>query len=311
MNPATDRERWERTARELPRWNARNRLIADLIPPGSAVVDLGSGARTLGEMLPEGCRYTPVDLVASPGGIVCDFNAGEFPDLPEPVDIAVCSGVLEYLTDLPGFLRRLPVLAPRAIVSYAVWRPYQTRAGRRRAGWVSDLVRAELESALAGAGLRHHDLAVWGGQDLLEVWTGDGGNGPVLARAPADPPPDDWADGLRALHEFVTGHGHAAGPRRADAGSFDLHGWIRRMRGTWRAGRLDPALVAELEAFPGWCWGSDELDWEERFAQRRAAAGADSVPDDLVRWGHFQRALGVEGRLHPERERRLREIGAI
>lgn len=311
MSFATDRDRWERTAQEAPRWDARNRIIAAVVPPGSSVVDLGAGAQTLREMLPDGCRYVPVDLVPGPGVIVCDFNAGEFPELATPADIAVGSGVLEYLSDPEWFLRRLPELAPRAVVSYAVWRTYQTPRGRRRAGWVSDLTRPALEEMLAAAGLGWREIAVWSGHLLLELTPAGSALEPALRTPPVDPAPADWAEGTAALRRFVASHGHAAGPPGPIEDGFDLHAWIGRQRAAWRAGRLAEPLARELESLTGWCWSSDELGWEERFASMRAAMASEPLPPELKQWLAFQRALAVEGRLHPERLQRLRDAGAL
>src|SRR4051812_22017601 len=96
-----ERERWQIWAREWPRWDERNRILAAYIPPGSAVVDLGSGAQTLREPLPAGCSYQPCDLVPGPAPVIpCDLESGRWPVLPRRYDVAVCSGVLEYMPDV-------------------------------------------------------------------------------------------------------------------------------------------------------------------------------------------------------------------
>src|SRR4051794_5936398 len=103
-----ERERWELWARERPRWDERNRIIAAYIRPGSAVVDLGSGAQTLREHLPPGCSYQPCDLVPGPAPVIdCDLETGRWPELPRRYDVAVLSGVLEYMPDVGGLLAGL------------------------------------------------------------------------------------------------------------------------------------------------------------------------------------------------------------
>src|SRR5215212_8584783 len=105
--PQSDIPRWMRTTRERPRWDERNRMVAAYVPPGSSVLDLGSGAQTLADHLPPGCTYQPSDVVPGPGVLLCDLDAGRWPRIEGRFDVAICSGVLEYLQHVPDVLAGL------------------------------------------------------------------------------------------------------------------------------------------------------------------------------------------------------------
>src|SRR5882672_6229357 len=74
--------RWRKVAHAgRPPWDDRNQTIANLIPRGSSVLDVGCGSQSLKNHLKGACKYQPCDLIKStPDVIVCDFNAGFFPD---------------------------------------------------------------------------------------------------------------------------------------------------------------------------------------------------------------------------------------
>jgi hypothetical protein len=54
---------------------------ADYIPAAAVVLDLGCGGMALEGFLPNGCRYIPCDVGRrDERTVICDFNAGQFPD---------------------------------------------------------------------------------------------------------------------------------------------------------------------------------------------------------------------------------------
>lgn len=151
----TQRARWARVAKAgRPPWDLRNEQIARLIPPGSSVLDLGCGARTLQGLLASGCSYQPCDLIASaPEVIVCDFNAGAYPSLKQRYSHVVCSGVLEYLHDHERFLRACSGYGDVLILSYHPLRPGDTKFARRSNHWINHFSLAELEQTFRKLGL--------------------------------------------------------------------------------------------------------------------------------------------------------------
>ena len=105
-------------AKPREEWDRRTRMIANLIPPGSVVLEFGAWTRLLERKLPEGCTYIPSDKYdRGPGTIVCDLN-GDLPDFPQ-VDIIVFGGVLEYIKDVPRLISHLANRCKAFVVSYA------------------------------------------------------------------------------------------------------------------------------------------------------------------------------------------------
>lgn len=151
MAGETDHVRWADPKSLSPAWDARARFAADLIPRAARVLDLGCGAMALEGFLPAGCEYIPCDLVARDARtIVCDFNAGEFPQVD--CDVVVALGVLEYLADPPAFLRRLFELGKPLVLSYNP--AGEGTSDRRGNGWVNDYTRPQLGDLLRQAGYR-------------------------------------------------------------------------------------------------------------------------------------------------------------
>jgi len=143
-------ERWSNVEALRPRWDARTRQIAGLIGGGERVIEFGAGRMTLKDHLPAGCGYTPCDLVdRGEGTIVCDLNGDTLPRFGR-YDVAVFSGVLEYVHDLPRLIGHLSDQVDRIIASYAVLD--ENAENRRTRGWVNDYTSAELVQLFAEAG---------------------------------------------------------------------------------------------------------------------------------------------------------------
>ena len=148
----TDFERWRDPNQLEQAWNQRAKFAADLIPAGATVLDLGCGAMALEQMLPPACAYVPCDVVARDRRtLVCDFNKGEFPAFENVTHVTVL-GVLEYLYDVPAFLRKLRACALPVILSYNPT-DFTVYLDRPALGWINHLSIADLEQALNEAGL--------------------------------------------------------------------------------------------------------------------------------------------------------------
>ncbi len=166
----TDILRWERTAREPPSWDARNRLIASFIPDGASVLDVGAGHGTLRSYLAPGCTYQPMDCVPSTEQtILVDFNRGKVPVLTRAYDVVVCSGILEYIDDPAVFLRTVGGWGKRVLISYATLDNQPDIARRRANGWFNDLRRIELERLFTTTNFQTRQIAEWGGQAIYEI----------------------------------------------------------------------------------------------------------------------------------------------
>ena len=164
----TDVSRWA-DAEAFDDWHPRTKLIADLIPSGSSVIEFGAGRRLLESYLDPSCTYVPSDIVSrGPDTIVLDLNQRPLPDFGERFDVAVLAGVLEYIQRLPSFAIWLASTADTAIASYT---PARTRPGSLRrlreryaragAGWVNSFSEAELLQIFAAAGLQPTQVLDW------------------------------------------------------------------------------------------------------------------------------------------------------
>ena len=160
----SDLSRWRNPSNLSEYWDSRNRLIASLVPRGAAVIEFGAGRMVLRSFLPEGCKYTPSDVVdRGPGTLVIDLNERELPAIP-PHEVAVFSGVLEYVHDVPRLLLHLSQVVDCVIASYAVADLHPRKMGRRALGWVNDFTTQEFEDVFASAGFRPDRDSLWGAQ---------------------------------------------------------------------------------------------------------------------------------------------------
>lgn len=154
----TNVQRWRKVALAgRPSWDGRNKIIAGYIPAGSSVLDVGCGAQTLKQYLKPNCRYQPCDVIKStPEVILCDFNAGIYPEIRERFDHVVCSGVLEYIRRPKEFLEIISGYGRSIIISYNPLRENESKIGRlgNGWGWVNHFKKAELESLFDEIGLK-------------------------------------------------------------------------------------------------------------------------------------------------------------
>jgi hypothetical protein len=158
--------RWGRPESLSDDWNERTERLARMIPPGSKVLEFGAGKMVLRRFLPPGCTYTPSDLVdRGPGTIVCDLNARPLPAFP-PHDVALFSGVLEYVRDLHSIISHIGGSVGTIVASYAIREKVPCRIGRRAHGWISDFTCEEIEGIFARAGFRHDRVEEWGSHKL-------------------------------------------------------------------------------------------------------------------------------------------------
>jgi hypothetical protein len=151
----TDRERWSNPDSFHAAWKPRNEQLAALVPKNSRVIEFGAGSRTLERYLDPSCTYVPSDIVdRGPGTIVCDLNSRPLPDLGGSVfDVAVFSGVLEYVRDVPSLLDWLTGYVTICVLAYAPAtanghspRALVETAGRLRHGWMNHYREKELRT---------------------------------------------------------------------------------------------------------------------------------------------------------------------
>ena len=151
----TDRRRWADPRNIYASWESRNKELAALVPSNSRVIEFGAGKRILERYLDPSCSYVPSDIVdRGPGTIVFDLNQRPLPDLgPDAYDVAVFSGVLEYVREVPAVLDWLTKYVTVCVLTYA---PAKARGhsprglletiGRLRHGWMNNYREEELRS---------------------------------------------------------------------------------------------------------------------------------------------------------------------
>lgn len=165
MNPS-DQARWQAEKALSLDWEPRIRQIASLVLPGSSVLEFGAGRMTLSKYLPADCRYTPSDIVdRGPGSIVCDLNSPSLPVFPSH-DVAVFSGVLEYVQDVPRLVAHLSPIVRVFILSYAILETHANRLSRRASGWVNDYNSSSLEAIFKINGFHPDHTEMWRSQKI-------------------------------------------------------------------------------------------------------------------------------------------------
>jgi superfamily II DNA or RNA helicase len=133
-----------------------------------------------------------------------------------------------------------------------------------------------------------------------------------------DPYADQWQEGFSRLKDYVERNGDARVPRSCALNGFQLGQWVKIQRGLFGNGRLEPERQRRLEELPGWTWDPRADQWEEGFSQLKDYVeehGDARVPRSHVvngyqlgNWVVAQRSKNAQGRLDPERQRRLEEL---
>jgi len=165
---AADYQRWQDMEALSSKWDERTIKMAALIPENSSVLEFGAGRMILKQHLPPGCRYTPSDLVdRGENTLVIDLNGKQLGDIPA-TDVAVFSGVLEYINDVPRLIRKLSQNTGLVIASYATTEKESSRVKRRAQGWVNDYSHAQLLALFDEQGYQGRDKGHWKAQQIYQ-----------------------------------------------------------------------------------------------------------------------------------------------
>ena len=172
----TDSRRWANPRNLYASWESRNKQVAALVPNNSRVIEFGAGKRVLERYLDPSCTYVPSDIIdRGPGTIVCDLNQRPLPDLgSNNYDVAVLSGVLEYVRDVPSLLDWLKKYVTVCVLTYAPAKSngYSPVAlletiGRLRHGWMNRYREEELRSLFRERGFELVQQEDWEEQRLF------------------------------------------------------------------------------------------------------------------------------------------------
>ena len=150
-----DRQRWGETSSYLPAWTERAKVAAQFIPDGSRVLEIGTGAGSLRDLIEHRCRYMGADLEpVDKRTLVFDLDND-----PMPVgswDAVVLLGVLEYLYHPAEALQKISNVASQLVVSYCCRvdaRP-DCINGHREPGWGNSMTEENITEDLAALGFR-------------------------------------------------------------------------------------------------------------------------------------------------------------
>jgi hypothetical protein len=161
----------------------RAQLVAQFIPSGSRVLDLGAGGgETLHDLMPLGCSYQAVDRIAhGKGSLIGDLVGGEFPThAATQSDIIVMLGTLEQVADVESLFTHLRFCKQDVILSYC---PTNLSSGRDRAalGFVNHLSYFELAQLFDRYGFRIECTTPIGECEMLMRLTPTDRLAPVMA----------------------------------------------------------------------------------------------------------------------------------
>lgn len=161
----SDFGRWSPEESLSPDWDSRTIQIATLVENGCSVLEFGAGRKVIKDHLPKSCSYTPSDLVdRGDGTIVCDLNGPSLPQFPE-CDLAIFSGVLEYVNDLSRLVSHLEKSFRGVIASYAIME--LNGGNRRKHGWVNDYSSEEFVDLFISFGFEAVHREDWDSQRIF------------------------------------------------------------------------------------------------------------------------------------------------
>lgn len=147
----TDGWRWAMRADLEQGARSRAEWAAPRLRACASVLDLGAGARELERLLPEGTRYTPVDLIRfGPGVVELDLNQRGFPS--GRFDAVVVLQLLEHLHDPRWTLARARETCGRLVGSYALHASGTAIRERRLRGFFNDFDHDALLALLQDCG---------------------------------------------------------------------------------------------------------------------------------------------------------------
>jgi hypothetical protein len=165
----SDIKRWSKYENLYENWEDRTALMAQWIPTKTSILEFGCGRMALRKYLPDGCRYTPSDIVQrSEEVLVIDLNQSSPLYLPKH-DVFVLSGVLEYVHDVDRFIKVSYQVCNLLIASYSSCerKTISTLGDRRSEGWVNDYSKAEFLELFHNNGFELMEEKKWKNQQLF------------------------------------------------------------------------------------------------------------------------------------------------
>lgn len=171
MPGESPRQQWSNEIAKYDVAHLRLRQIANLLTDVEPrkIIDFGCATGRLREECPWIDEYIGVDFVdtgrsSSFPFVCCDFNSESFPSSIGKCDAAVCSGILEYIQDVPSFLSSVhSVLEPNGtlVATYFNMQHVLRRCSRIFSGhayehknWRNQFPARSIETLLSESGFR-------------------------------------------------------------------------------------------------------------------------------------------------------------
>ena len=165
---AANAERWSDLGNFDHRWDERTRLIAARCEGAGSVVEFGAGRGVLPTQLDPSVVYLPSDKISrGPETLVWDLNRGA-PELDRHYDIAVFSGVLEYVADIGSLIRGLREQVTQIVASYASTDEVPDRLTRLENGWTNHLSIDAFIAIMADNGFDCVEMESWLDSSIYE-----------------------------------------------------------------------------------------------------------------------------------------------
>jgi hypothetical protein len=172
----SDKSRWRDSQNLLKDWEPRTARMAKWIPNGSRVIEFGAGNQKLKSLLDSTCVYFAYDLVDRGNtAFVCDLNKRPLPEFSHlSAQVAVFSGVLEYIHDVKDIARWLAPRVKVCVCSYSCFERQQndllnirSTASRASNGWVNSYTDAQIVEIFRDAGFTLADSEAFESQRLF------------------------------------------------------------------------------------------------------------------------------------------------
>ena len=166
----SDVARWRQNEQLNRHWDERTAILGQHIPDHAKVIEFGAGNMFLKEFLNATIAYTPSDIVQRfDETLVCDLNEMPFPFDVSPYDVAVFSGVLEYVYEVEKVFEQLQGKTDQINLSYCC--ADIVKRSRVKNGWLSDYTYAELTAIFEQFGYEVAHEEQWNDQSLFILKT--------------------------------------------------------------------------------------------------------------------------------------------
>jgi len=146
-------------------YDDRIKLMAKFVTPLSSVLDIGCGQMALKKYLPYKCSYSPCDLVIrSEDTIICDLNK-DVSMIKNHYDYIFCSGIFEYVNDVPKLIEQIAPCTNNFVISYACREQHPCE--REYHGWVNSYSAIEIIKIFEDEGFSVKIRGFWNTQTIL------------------------------------------------------------------------------------------------------------------------------------------------